>query len=653
MQKKPRSIQSLLSFHFVLFALLLLVIIISLVSWVQYRSAREEEFDTLRQISVSVADSAEQQINQMSQITLTAIRSTDMQDVFTSYLSGNDSAYEHNQKRTLLANLMTNARGLDFSIRQLNLYAPAAYSGSIQGYGVGEYNGVLSVSASELPWYDSAREAKGHLVIAGPFSAAEASAGYPASSYAAQNANRPYLSVCRLFYNILHVPAGYVEVRKFYDEVFSLASTPEFSYQAQIYVYDHNGRRLFPADPDSESQIFDYFSYATEETQTLQNDIAKKIEYVSFAGSDNLVVAAVTDRSAFFTQIYQSMLWILISFILLFAAALLMALFFSRRLSSPIRNIYHFLQDQKKDRFEPLTMEKTGIREIDRLTDSINENISATRASTETLMTLKEQEMQAQMLALQSQMNPHFLYNSLSTIGEMAEEGMTAPVARMCEMITEILRYISSNREQRSSLEEELEICDMYLECIRMRYGDALSSSITVPDEMLEILIPKLCIQLLVENAVRSVTTVSPPWNIRIECSIDKMPPQETVNQEAINRETATPEMATWQTENSAGGMLDIWKITVRDNGPGFDPQVDRRLRSQMDYILANGILPSLKIQGMGILNIFIRLYLLDGLPFIFDMGNHPDGGAFVTIGGRIHTVEKSQDPQKNQGDRT
>ena len=159
----------------------------------------------------------------------------------------------------------------------------------------------------------------------------------------------------------------------------------------------------------------------------------------------------------------------------------------------------------------------------------------------------------------------------------------------------------------------------MYLECIRMRYGDQLSSSITVPDEMLEIQIPKLCIQLLVENAVRSVTTVSPPWNIRIECGIDEA--------------------------GQAGERT--WKVTVRDNGPGFDPEVDQHLRSQMDYILANGILPSLKIQGMGILNIFIRLYLLDGIPFIFDMGNNPDGGAFVTIGGRIHTSEK---PQRNAG---
>ena len=64
------------------------------------------------------------------------------------------------------------------------------------------------------------------------------------------------------------------------------------------------------------------------------------------------------------------------------------------------------------------------------------------------MLTLKEQEMQARMLALQSQMNPHFLYNSLTMIGEMADRGMTDEVSDMCEDITAILRYISSDKEQ-------------------------------------------------------------------------------------------------------------------------------------------------------------------------------------------------------------
>ena len=603
--KKNRSIQSLLSTYFAVFALLLLAIISGIVSWVQYRYAREDAIDSLRQLSISIADSADQQINQMSQITLGAISSTSMQDAFVSYISGSTSAYERNQHRTRLAGLLTSARGLDFSIRQLNVYADAAHEEGINGYGVGEYNGALPVSVKSLPWYEQAVSAGGRLVITGPVR--NVYDGYLAGlAPSAINNDTAYLIVCRMFYNNLHIPVGFVEVRKFYEDVFSLANSSGLSGEDSIYVYGSDGHQLFPA---SQAPV-NYFAFAQDAGQAVLNENNGQREYVSFAlsASNGLVVAAVTPASVFASQIYRSMNWIIIASVVLFILALLIALLFSRRISSPIRKIYHFLSDEKKDRFEPLVLEQTGIREIDKLTASINENIRSTKAATDTLMTLKEQELQAQMLALQSQMNPHFLYNSLSTIGEMAEEGLTHPVSEMCSQITQILRYISSNREQRSSLEEELEICDMYLQCIRMRYTDQLVSTIEVPDEMLDILIPKLCIQLLVENAVRSVTTSAPPWKITVACSHDSQP--------------------------------GTWRVTVRDNGPGFDPQVEQHLREQMDYILKNGVLPSLQIQGMGILNIFIRLYLLDGIPFIFDLGNNPGGGAFVTIGGRIHTAK-------------
>ena len=603
MFRKPRSIQSLLSIYFILFAFFLLGLIVSILTWFQYRSARNEAVNTLRQLSVSVADSVDQQINQMSQITLNAISSTSMQDEFASYLAGSPSAYERNQQRTRLAGQLTIARGLDFSIRQVNIYAPPGRGSAVSGYGVGEYYGVLPTPADALPWYEDVKQAGGRLVIIGPDETLPED-----TSSGAQRRNARYLTVCRMFYNNQHVPAGFLEVRKYYDDVFSLAESTDLPYQAAVYVYDSNGRQLFPetagAPEDGQPSYFSRYTQAVEDGQDVQDTFSEGPEYVNFAASSSgsVVIAAVAQRSVFTSQIFRILMWTFIIFLLLLLVAFLVALPFSRRLSSPIRALYHFLSDEKKDRFEPLVMEETGIREIDKLTASINENIRATKSASDTMLALKEREVQAQMLAMQAQMNPHFLYNSLSTVGEMAEEGLTEPVAQMCREITEIMRYISSNREQRAPLQEELEICDMYLDCIRMRYGDDLISKIEVPDEMLDLQIPKLCTQLLVENAVRSVTTRKPPWEVTIHC------------------------------ETRDGN----WYVTVSDNGPGFDPEVDKNLRAQMDQILETGTLPSLKIQGMGILNIFIRLYLLDGIPFIFDMGNRPQGGAFVTIGGSL-----------------
>lgn len=185
-------------------------------------------------------------------------------------------------------------------------------------------------------------------------------------------------------------------------------------------------------------------------------------------------------------------------------------------------------------------MVDSGIIEIDKLRNSLNDAMCSQKTATNSMMVLKEQELQAQILALQFQMNPHFLYNSLTTIGAMAEDGQTEPIAQMCQDITSILRYISSNKEQVSSLEEKLEHCDVYLKCMKLRFGNSLQYEFDVDDD-----------------------------------------------------------------------------------------------------ILANGLLPSLELDGMGILNIFIRFYLIYGITFIFDFGNLPEGGAIVKVGGRFNDETK------------
>lgn len=574
---KRKSIQSFLSSYFVLFSLLLLTVMTVIICRMQYTASRDDTIAALRRTSLSAADSVDQHLNQMNQISLNAISSRDVKDAFEKYFSPDLTAYERYQQHLHLANALTYAKGFDFSIRQLNVYTLSG-----EGFGVGEEIDDLKETAADQIWYEKANEAHGLPVV---------------------SISGDYVSLSRMFFNSINVPMGYVEVKKDYDTVFGLAEDPGVSYPVLVHIYDKDGSELFPHThpDDTKEEAFSYYELSDGESLQ-QTSVSGKDEIVCFADSEkmDLVVAVSAEKDVYLRQVYSFLLRILPIFLIVLILLLILSFLLSRRISSPIRHIYHFLSEDNKEKFRPLEMEYTNIREIDKLHDSINESIHSMKTSTDTLMMLKEQEVQAQMLALQSQMNPHFLYNSLSTIGEMAEEGLTEPVSRMCDMITEIMRYISSNREQRSSLEEELEICDMYLSCLKMRYQDHLTWKISVEDDMLECMVPKLCIQLLVENAVRSITTKAPPWQVNITGRMD-----------GTN-----------------------WYVTVSDNGPGFDPEVDAWLRSRMDEILKDGILPSLKIQGMGLLNIFIRLYLLDGIPFIFDFGNLPEGGAFVTIGG-------------------
>lgn len=583
------SIETILYRYFFIIAISVSVVLTALFSFMQYRTLRSHALEELERYCNSIRENLDLQINEMDTILLSAISSTAMLRSFSKYMETDPENINgfYNAGRELETILQLD-RGFDYSIRQLNVYAMKS-----GGYGVGAFNGSLPFTVEAQSWYDDALAAKGFRVVPYPALDLLSSQGSGASR------NQYYISVCRMFFNNANVPSGFIEVKKYYDDFFTLPKEAYESRNMSVYIYDKDLNRVYPI-PSDDTPVYYYPTVNAHGTVQIKNTVTGKREYVCFSDSDDYLIATVVETGNFMAPIYGLLSYFLVIALLVFILCLILTRVLSARLSDPIRRIYHFLSDENKEQFALISLPDTNIREIDKLRDSLNEDIKSRKSATSSLMILKEQEIQAQMLALQSQMNPHFLYNSLSTIAEMADEGLTAPVSTMCRDITSILRYISSNAEARTTLEEELENCDLYLGCMKLRYGEDLSYTFKVNDELLDFQVPKLCLQLLIENAVKSVTTQKPPWEIEVEGHMDDK----------------------------------AWYLTVKDNGPGFSGEADSHLRAEMDKILDKGLLPSLRIEGMGILNIFIRLYLEDGIPFVFDFGNSPRGGAFVTIGG-------------------
>ncbi|ACL77537.1 putative sensor with HAMP domain [Ruminiclostridium cellulolyticum H10] len=105
---------------------------------------------------------------------------------------------------------------------------------------------------------------------------------------------------------------------------------------------------------------------------------------------------------------------------------------------------------------------------------------------------------------LQSQMNPHFLFNTLITIGYKAKLSKDETVYKMVTSLTELLQAgIYSNSQAKIPIRQELEFIDFYLYLQKMRFGDKLEYKIYVSDEsILNFVLPKLSIEPLIENAV-------------------------------------------------------------------------------------------------------------------------------------------------------
>jgi two-component system sensor histidine kinase AlgZ len=127
---------------------------------------------------------------------------------------------------------------------------------------------------------------------------------------------------------------------------------------------------------------------------------------------------------------------------------------------------------------------------------------------------------QAELVALQSQINPHFLFNSLNALyGAIPRSAEVA--RRMALNLAQTFRYLLQTGKSFVPLCEEMEIVRAYLEIEQCRIGGRLAVEIHVDDAALEIPIPMLCVQPLVENAVKHgvAQTAGPGYvRIRVEC---------------------------------------------------------------------------------------------------------------------------------------
>jgi two-component system LytT family sensor kinase len=135
---------------------------------------------------------------------------------------------------------------------------------------------------------------------------------------------------------------------------------------------------------------------------------------------------------------------------------------------------------------------------------------------------LQAQLVEARLSALRSQLNPHFLFNTLHAISSLVERDPRG-VRRMIARLSELLRYsLDGAEEHEVPLDEELEFVERYLEIMQIRFQGRLQVDMRVEPEVLDALVPNLILQPLVENAIKhGVGEIKDGGRIEIRASRD------------------------------------------------------------------------------------------------------------------------------------
>ncbi len=184
-----------------------------------------------------------------------------------------------------------------------------------------------------------------------------------------------------------------------------------------------------------------------------------------------------------------------------------MGLSVMRQIGTPIRHLLNTIQKVRGGNLnERVRSKDTG--EIGNLANNFDEMMDRVNSLTETIMqnqfrmyALQLRQNETEAVALQSQMNPHFLYNTLACIQGIAIYNHQQDIASIARGLARIYEYIL-RMPDRVTVRQEVEIVGRYLDIQRIRMGDRLKTHIDVEPELMAASMMKLLLQPLVENAV-------------------------------------------------------------------------------------------------------------------------------------------------------
>lgn len=270
---------------------------------------------------------------------------------------------------------------------------------------------------------------------------------------------------------------------------------------------------------------------------------------------------------------------------ILFCAVLLLGLLFTRRLSIPMADLERGMGEIEK--LAQISLRKNSFYEVELLTHNYNRMIRRIRELMDKLLEKEGTLRQSELNALISQINPHFLYNTLETIIWMAEFNDSARVITLTKSLAAFFRLSLGGGQELVTAADELEHVRQYLFIQKERYEEKLSYEIFAPEELLDYTVPKIILQPIVENSIyHGIKPLDGPGKITITLSEEK----------------------------------ERLIFTVTDNGVGFQPAA------------APDSEEAVRLGSVGLRNVDERLKLYYGQAFGITIQSAPGEGCTVRL---------------------
>jgi two-component system sensor histidine kinase YesM len=406
---------------------------------------------------------------------------------------------------------------------------------------------------------------------------------------------------------------GYVEVQQAFTEISKLL--PLEDDDSRTFLFSSEGERILPDAADGRDNSGLYAKIAVERSRSNtgngilysrlpERDSGDIVAWTALTHS-GWILAYTHDTNSLFRPVRVTGLLVFFAGLLVLLLGIGVVFLISGRLSAPIRNLRVSLAAVDLDNLEVNLPHDSGDDDVSCLNEAFASMFDRLKKSTDQLILSRNHEVKAHLLALQSQVDPHFIFNILSVISASARDIRADRISEICSKLAAILRYVSDFEGGLSTIEDEIAHARTYIELMKYRFEGGLDYSMDEAPHARGIQVPKFFLQPVVENCFKhGFSQKRPPWNVAIRTSVRE----------------------------------EFWYVEVEDNGLPISASVIAELNRKADAFIEDpsGAIHALKIGGLGLFNSLVRLRLLYGADAVFRASSNDEGGTRIVLGGRL-----------------
>ena len=475
--------------------ILVIAVLVSLLGYFSMtfseQSIRTQMLDSIQETMNQMGENIEGEIQKVLDVSAQVCLNEELCTVLQEEKPG--TIEEYYSKDKTMRQILNESYAAYFSVEDVFV---CSYNGSVYGSDKNKLSLTADYDFTRTGWFADMKQSGAGVSILSQ---------YDSSSYISTGEPQKLFSIVKKIYNYRSgKEIGCLIVHMNSDILGNVLQSVNSNEYQQCLIIDNNKKIIY--HPDSDYIGTQYREARVSELLTMENGYMESLSekgYLVFSTSavTGWSVISVVDNKYIMDSINRLRLFLILTAVFCVVLSVYFASYISKTISDPVARLQRKMYQVGEGDFD--IRAATGASdEIGQLTLSFDKMVERTKQLIENVYQSEIYQKEAELNALQAQINPHFLYNTLQTIDMMAEEEGADEISDACQALSKIFRYSINRGQEFVHVQDEIVHIENYMLIQKLRFGGKLEVRYDIQNECRELYIVKLLTQPMVENAV-------------------------------------------------------------------------------------------------------------------------------------------------------